>query len=196
MKSNFKFAIDNIIKYGDTDIFPFPIENHIFYDLKDKTIELLYKIFNDFDKFIQGNPPNNESMLTSSGYNGFRWATLIEPIWNAYLLGLVLSISDEIEKARIPKEQNYVFSYRILLDDNEKTIFDKDYGWFQFQNESLKLANEYPFVLTCDISHFYSNIYHHRLENALFEIIKKIHFHIDIFSNQLTCIFFSNLYVE
>lgn len=38
MKKFFEFAVDNIIKFGDTDIFPFPIENHLFFDLRDETI--------------------------------------------------------------------------------------------------------------------------------------------------------------
>ena len=42
MKDFFAFAIDNISKYGDTDIFPFPIENHIFYDKKEETIKLFH----------------------------------------------------------------------------------------------------------------------------------------------------------
>ena len=36
------------------------------------------------------------------GYTSFRWVTQIDPIWNAYLLGLVLSIAPAIEAERIP----------------------------------------------------------------------------------------------
>lgn len=165
MKKFFEFAVDNIVKYGDTDIFPFPIENHIFFDRRDDTVSLLLKMFADFDKFVVKNSPLNASMLASAGYTGFRWATQIDPIWNAYLLGLVLSISDKIENARISK--NKVFSYRIKLDENDKTIFDVNYGWFEFQQTSIELAAKYKYVLICDLSHFYSNIYHHRLENSL-----------------------------
>lgn len=167
MRKYFEFAVDNIIKFGDTDIFPFPIENHLFYDLKDETISLLLKIFNDFDNFVVSHSPQNESMLSPAGYTGFRWATQIDPIWNAYLLGLVLSISDKIEESRIQKEKNLVFSYRIKLNEKDKTIFDDKYGWLQFQETSIEKASKYKYVLICDLSNFYSNIYHHRLENSL-----------------------------
>lgn len=30
-----QLAVDNIAKYGDTDIFPYPIEKLIFFDKKD-----------------------------------------------------------------------------------------------------------------------------------------------------------------
>lgn len=169
MKKIFEFSVDNITKYGDTDIFPFPIEKHIMFDEKNSTLQILEKIHTDYDKFVTETPPCFINMLTPSGYTGFRWATQVDPIWNAYLLGLVLSISQEIEDSRIPKERNNIFSYRIKLDDTEKTIFDVNYGWRSFQEQSLNLAKDdrYKYVLTCDISNFYSNVYHHRIENSL-----------------------------
>lgn len=167
MRKYFEFSVDNIVKFGDTDIFPFPIENHIFHDLKNETVDLLMEIFGDFDNLVVKYSPLNESMLAPAGYTGFRWATQIDPIWNAYLLGLVLALADNIERARIPKDRNKVFSYRIQLDESEKTIFDGNFGWIQFQETSIEMAKKYKYVLICDLSHFYSNIYHHRLENSL-----------------------------
>lgn len=167
MEKHFEFALDNISKYGDTDIFPFPIENIIFYDKKPETIKLLLDMFTNFYEYLKNNPPINESTLVSAGYTGFRWATQLDPIWNAFFLGLVLSISDKIEKARIPIEKNEVFSYRITYNDTDKTIFDTEVGWNKFQTVSIEKAKKNKFVLICDISNFYSNIYHHRLENSL-----------------------------
>jgi len=46
------FAIKNIIRYGDTDIFPYPIERQIFVDKYEKIVELLEKIYGDFEKFF------------------------------------------------------------------------------------------------------------------------------------------------
>lgn len=165
MNEYFAFAVDNIAKFGDTDIFPFPIENHIFFDKREDTVKLLKEIFDNFNSYVVENSPINESMLASAGYTGFRWATQIDPVWNAYLLGLVLSIAEKIEAARMPA--NKVFSYRIKLDRDEKTIFDNNYGWLEFQKASITQAKEHKYVLICDISHFYANVYHHRLENSL-----------------------------
>ena len=50
--------------------------------------------------------------LAVVGYTGFRGVTQIEPVWNAYLLGLVISIGDEIEGQRLPVWDQIVFSYR------------------------------------------------------------------------------------
>lgn len=167
MKKYFEFALDNVSKYGDTDIFPFPIENIIFYDRKKETIQILEDMLKNFEECLKNNPPINESTLVSAGYTGFRWATQLDPIWNAFYLGLVLSISDKIEKARIPIEKNEVFSYRIKFDEKENTIFDKSISWSEFQKVSIEKAKNNKYVLICDISNFYTNIYHHRLENSL-----------------------------
>ncbi|MDQ7096848.1 RNA-directed DNA polymerase [Desulfosporosinus sp. PR] len=169
MKKYFEFALDNIVKFGDTDIFPFPIENHLFYDKRTEAVDLLLEMYANFGTYINDVSPMFDNMLAAAGYTGFRWATQIDPIWNAYYLGLVLSISEEIEETRIPKEKNNVFSYRIKFDDNEKTIYDTEYGWRKFQEHSLELAksSDYKYVLLCDISNFYQNVYHHRLENSL-----------------------------
>ena len=161
------FAVKNIIRYGDTDIFPYPLERQVFSDNKEKTVELLKKIYNDFDNLISQMPVEHEKLLNSVGYTGFRQGTQIDPIWNAYLLGIVCSIGDDIEKARIDKSKDIIFSYRFKPDETEYTLFDREYGWLSFQKKSLALAKKNSFVLVCDISDFYPRIYHHRLENAL-----------------------------
>lgn len=167
LKKSFEFAIDNIVKFGDTDIFPFPIENMIFYDKKENLLNIFEEIYKDFDSRLARDIPYCENTLVSVGYTGFRWATEMEPIWNAYLLGITLYLSKKIEKIRIKKDENIIFSYRIKIDEETKTIFDEKYGWRKFQEESLEKAKKYKFVLSCDISNFYSSIYHHRLENSL-----------------------------
>jgi hypothetical protein len=167
------FAIENIIRYGDTDIFPYPIERQIFKDKKDDTIKLLESINGSFEVIIAQMPLEHEKLLNTVGYTGFRQGTQIDPIWNAYLLGLVTFIGNDIEKARISIDNNNVFSYRFKPGKDDFTIFDRDYGWLAFQKHSILQANKFKFVLTCDISDFYPRVYHHRLENALKKATKK-----------------------
>lgn len=161
------FALDNVTRYGDTDIFPYPIEKTIFYDKRENALRLLLEIEDDFDGSMLGMPPIHEALLSAVGYTGFRRGTQIDPIWNVYFLGLVISIGADIEKARIPDERNIVFSYRFKLDPADKTLFDRDRGWLPFQKRAIELAQESKQVLVCDISDFYPRVYHHRLENAL-----------------------------
>ena len=165
----FELAVDNIIKFGDTDVFPFPIETRIMIDKRSEVINLIKDIHANFNDYINSIPPQFENMLAPAGYTGFRWATQIDPIWHAYLLGLVLSLSEIIESVRLAKDKDYVFSYRIQPDHTAKSLFDADYGWRKFHEKSLDLAtqSDYKHVLICDISNFYQSIYHHRIENAL-----------------------------
>ena len=167
MKEYFERAVKNVTLHGDTDIFPFPIENLIFFDKRGEVVDLLLNIDDNFSSTLTGYPPSNYSALTPVGYTGFRWATQIDPIWNAYLLGVVLSIAVEIERVRIPKDEEIVFSYRYEPDDVAGTLFDREFNWRSFMERSLVMAGQSDFVVSCDISEFYSRLNHHRLENAL-----------------------------
>lgn len=161
------FAIDNVIRYGDTDIFPFPIERHVMRDKTDKVLQVLLEINNRFEESIRELPIEHEKLLQAVGYLGFRQGTQIDPIWNVFLLGLVISIGKDIEQARIPISKDTIFSYRFDPDHNDKSVFSKDWGWIAFQKRAAELAKSNKFVLSCDISDFYPRVYHHRLENAL-----------------------------
>ncbi|MFZ6649016.1 RNA-directed DNA polymerase [Undibacterium sp. TJN25] len=167
MENAFRAAVQNIARHGDTDVFPFPIENHVFFDKTEAVVALLQDIHKNLNQAIADYPPVAEGMLATVGYTGFRWATQIDPLWNAYFLALVISAGQSIEDARLPISRGNVFSYRFKWNEEEKTIFDKTLGWVQFQQESVKRARNAKYVLVCDISDFYPRIYHHRLENAL-----------------------------
>src|SRR4029450_7724183 len=98
---------------------------------------------------------------------GFRWSTQLDPVWNLYVLAMVIALGPEIEAARLPINDQIVFSYRFTPDGATGQLFRSDVGWREFQTRSLTLCDNFEFVLVCDISEFYSRIYHHRLENAL-----------------------------
>lgn len=167
MRVFFERALRNISEFGDTDIFPFPIENHVFFDRAKETVELLLDIDQNFAKRIAEFPPSNISALAPVGYAGFRWATQLDPLWNAYFLGIVLSISAEVEKVRIPRDDKIIFSYRLRTTDEGADLFDENFNWRTFMEQSLINAEKSKFVVTCDISEFYPRLNHHRLDNVL-----------------------------
>jgi hypothetical protein len=166
MRPSFLTAIANISTWGDTDVFPLSFEGHVLHDGPDAIADVLQDIHDNFDVQLAGNGPVNESTLALVGYTGFRWATQLDPIWNAYLLALVLSIGEHIEAARLPATRRTVFSYRYLPDPSTHRLF-ADGAWQDFKDRSLELAESSEFVLTCDVADFYARIYHHRLENSL-----------------------------
>ena len=166
-EASIRSAISNIVHFGDTDVFPFPLEKRWFEGDTAEVVKLLKGIDKDFHTLVADYPVTFVKSLTGVGYNGFRAVTQIEPVWNAYLLALVLELAPEIESARVPQDRNTVFSYRYAPDATTGGLFDKDTGWRAFQTTALAHAEQAQYVLSTDISDFYPRVYHHRLENAL-----------------------------
>ena len=160
-----KIAAKNIASFGDTDIFPFPTENHIFFDKSKEVCAVLRGVDKEFEASLLKMPVLTAKELATVGYSGFRQGTQIDPVWNAYLLALVATIGEDIEARRV--SSNVVFSYRYKPDHDTGALFDKTIGWQQFQLAAKQKAEAHAYVLRCDISDFYPRIYHHRLENAL-----------------------------
>lgn len=161
-----EFSLANIARHGDTDIFPFPIEKIIFHDHSAKCKEVLLELHGKLDDALATTPPDTIETLVQVGYSGFRWATQIEPFWNAYYLALTISLAQSIEDQRIPTSDNVVFSYRYEPDKTEHHLFSHS-NWLKYRRCALDKSKAYKFAVTTDIADFYSRIYHHRLENAL-----------------------------
>jgi hypothetical protein len=160
-------AIRNVAQHGDTDVYPYPLENHWFHDDESAVLELLKTIDQRFDEYLGSYPVIYVTSLSPVGYAGFRGATQIDPIWNAYLLALVIEIGADLENARLPPSDGITFSYRFHPSREAATLFDADLGWASFQRTALHKAEERQVVVSTDISDFYPRVYHHRLEHAL-----------------------------
>lgn len=159
-------ALRNIAKFGDTDIFPFPFERHVFHDKLAESAVIVRDLHVDFEGALASHRPENIETLAPVGYTGFRWATQIEPFWNAYYLAMVLELADEIEQQRRPLSEQSVFSYRYQWSEADCKIF-APISWNDYRARCRALAQNSAYVVVTDISDFYPRIYHHRLENAL-----------------------------
>ena len=176
----YNLAIKNIAEYGDTDIFPYPVENALFFDDPGKIKSLLEDIDKNFNTWLSNYPIEAIQTCVPVGYTGYRWATLIDPIWNAYFLAQVLKISEKLEEKRISIDKDTVYSYRINFGKDSGKIFNSEINWRKFYEKSALICEGFNYVVKFDISDFYNRIYHHRLENALkrteadADVIKKI----------------------
>src|SRR5438874_2676186 len=137
-ESSLRFAVRNVATHGDTDVFPFPIENRWFQDDEEAVVQLLGDIDRDFPKWLSSYPLISEKVLGGVGYTGFRAAAQIDPAWNAYLLALVVEIAPEIEAARVSKDREIAFSYRLKIDVPNATMFDTEIGWGAFHRSALE----------------------------------------------------------
>src|SRR5260221_12985765 len=121
-----QLAVKNIAQHGDTDVFPFPIENHLFHDQEDEVIRLLEAMDADLKGYLGAYSVFYLTSLSAVGYAGFRGATQIDALWNAYLLALVIEIAPDLEAARVPRSDNVSFSYRFNPNLRKATLFDAD----------------------------------------------------------------------
>ncbi len=97
VQCSMRLALQNVIRFGDTDILPFPIERQVMKDKPEETLGILLDIHKNFKEYIERMPLESDRLLQSVGYTGFRIGTFIDPIWNVYLLGLVILIGENIE---------------------------------------------------------------------------------------------------
>ena len=162
-------ALTNIVTHGDTDVFPFPFEKHLFEDNRDDCAAALKAWHSSFDETLTELPPLTVDALYQVGYTGFRQVTQIEPFWNAYYLALVLSLADAIEAVRLPTIEESVFSYRYDPNPEQSSLFRR-ITWNDYRKRCVELARGHDYIVLTDISDFYPRINHHRLDNALHQI--------------------------
>jgi len=179
-----KCAINNIISEGLTDIFPRPFEVDILKNkvFRDKALVEVRELIENAtqDAVINLNQglqklrvyPITHVLYPKKEAFDFRKCALIEPLDTIKYLSLTLLLASDIEKARIKKTDNKVFSYRYKVEEEGKYLFDKDYNFTSFVNfisETQKKKNV-SFLVKCDISNFYDRLNIHRLESALLSI--------------------------
>ena len=163
-ESSLDWALAHVETCGDTDVFPIPFE---------------YKaIRHDWDT-IKSHLANqdvcnwrvrpNRTMLAPKARYGFRVITQLDPLDFLVFAALMRELCQSIEKQRVPKSGNVVYSYRAKPTPDGQ-LFDPEYGYRAFLDASRDILTKNPdfsHVAVTDISDFYSRIYHHRLENAL-----------------------------
>lgn len=172
----FECAIDHVVEFGDTDIFPFPFELKFLEGQKNKVVEVLSGL-----DLTQYDPMSLLEALVPKSKFGFRLAHQPFPIDTIIYTALVLRIFDAVEAGRDPMEHNRAFSYR-KLPGLDASLFQPERNYRHWLNviENKVFSTEYSHVIRTDISDYYSRIYRHRLENILdslsgeTKIVKKI----------------------
>jgi hypothetical protein len=161
-EDSFNWSISHILKFGDTDIFPVPFEYSIFHNQWNDVLSFLKSL-----DLANIELEASNFMMIPKHYQGFRAATQLDPIDCLLYTAMVYEMSSHIENSRIPIDQKISCSYRI---DPKPTgdFFIKDSGWNDFHDKSEEyIENECEYVLIADISDFYNQVSHHRIQNAL-----------------------------
>lgn len=157
------WALRHIARFGDTDLLPVPLElqavQHAWTWLRDElaAVDLTHYSVHAVQRVLVPKPRG-----------GFRVVTQLDPIDALVYTAMVYEVAEALERVRVPADRNIACSYRVELDVNG-AFFRPDNGWPAFHAHSRALAVASPTgrIVVADISDFYNQIYHHRLENAL-----------------------------
>lgn len=164
-QASVEHAINHLVRYGDTDIFPHLPEFVFFGEEKNKVVAELSGL--DLDSY---SPAGAMEGLAPKSRFGFRIAHQLGAIDNVLLLACVIEIGHLVEGHRLSGSE--AFSYRFKLG-TEGEIFATNHtfkDWINDQVWTMFVEDDIKSVVVTDISDFYLRINFHRLENYLDEI--------------------------
>ena len=169
--SSLDWALRSIKEIGDNDLFPRSFEIDVIESQWSRIkSELLAKEF-VFDRHRLNKEKKyhwigGRRAIVPKGNLSYRFATQLDPIDSIVLTSLIYQYGNIIENSRINVNENKVFSYR--FKPLGYYLYDTEVNWVRFWEISKEKAEQHEgYVLECDISDFYNQIYHHTLENEL-----------------------------
>ena len=150
-------------RFGDTDILPVPFE----YEAVSKAWTSMSVLLASIDLASYSTRAARRFLLPKQK-GGFRVVTQLDPLDAFVYAAAVYEAAPFVEKARTAKSARIACSYRVMVAP-EGALFGVETGWSDFTERSAELSasGEFVFVVTADISDFYNQISHHRVQNAL-----------------------------
>jgi hypothetical protein len=160
-KESLDWAFSHVQRFGDGDIFPVPFEFAAYRPVWGAVRGYLAGVDVAHYEITGG-----LKMMVPKHTEGFRGATQLNPLDSLLYMALVFESAEEIERFRKPRD--VACAYRLAIS-KDGTLFEKDSGWSEFHNSSKALLDrpDCRFVLTADISDYYNQISHHRVQGAL-----------------------------
>jgi hypothetical protein len=161
--SSLNWALEHLLRYGDTDVFPVAFEYKAFRAVWPKLLDRLTQV----DLAAHELGPSLR-MMVPKHTTGFRSAAQLDPVDCLLFAALVYEMSPVIEAFRVPRDEKVACAYRLDVKPDGQ-FFGKDTGWADFHSRSSDYANakRCKFVISADISDFYNQISHHRIQNSL-----------------------------
>ncbi|WP_316196741.1 RNA-directed DNA polymerase [Bradyrhizobium sp. SZCCHNS3053] len=163
-KASIERAIDHFVMYGDTDVFPHPIETAFLIEKKNEIAAELSVL--DLDGF---EPAQSIETIAPKSRWGFRIVHQLPLLETILYTAAAIEIGSDIENIKRPIGEFGPFGYRFDGAGKDGSLFvsDRSYKhWLAWQRDQLERA-EYSHVVATDIADFYQRIYFHRIENIL-----------------------------
>jgi hypothetical protein len=157
------WALTHVLRYGEGDIFPRAFEFEAYKTQWPEVLAHLSKI--DLSSHEVG---CSLKLLVPKGKWGYRVGTQLDPFDHLLYTAMVHEVAPTIEGFRVAKAKQIACAYRLDLDANGQ-FFQRNSGWPDFHERSTQLAkaSTCKFVACADISDFYNQTSHHRIQNAL-----------------------------
>jgi hypothetical protein len=162
--ASLEWALTHLSKYGDTDLFPRAFE----IDAVKADWSSVKPVLQSID-LSQHATSADRKLLMPKGKSSFRAVVQLDCIDALLYAGLVYEAASAIERTRVDRALRVACSYRVSIDPDGRFFEAGSDGWDDFHAQSSQLA-ETPgldWTLTADITDFYSQLSHHRIENAL-----------------------------
>jgi hypothetical protein len=171
-RNHFLKAALEIGQSGENDTLPYDTDATFIKEKSEDLAQICFDLFLSIEArsaknaaaFMNELTVGAERLLVPSGSHGFRITTKIHPFWNLYLNGLGLAIAEANEGNRSSRAHSY------RLGGEAPAIFDRSKSWRVYKEATLAdeaVKREECVVVQTDISSFYEQIYHHRLENVI-----------------------------
>jgi hypothetical protein len=157
------WALQHVLKDGDTDLFPKPFEFKIIKKNSASFLKQLGAI--DIESHSWEGP---RRLMVPKADLAFRPVCQLDPLDAILYAAIVREIGSKVERRRLPEHEFSIFSYR-FAPSSAGHLYRASSGWEDFWKVSQLRCSEYPFVLVTDIADFYNQIYHHTIENQLDE---------------------------
>ena len=154
-EDSIRTAINHLVAFGDTDIFPALPELRFFGEMADDVVKILSKLSPG-----EYSPSTAQEFLVPKSSNSFRIAHQLTGQDTLIYLASVLDNAEDIEAIRTPAEEGVAFSYRYIKGIGPK-IFDPECSYHDWLEKITNFGGvtvskgDKRIVVETDISDFF-----------------------------------------
>ncbi|MFN6559248.1 MAG: RNA-directed DNA polymerase [Nostoc sp. ChiSLP01] len=160
-ENSLRWALNHVVKYSDTDLFPKPVEFDILHEIENEAINRIKDI--DLGNY---QPHPSRRFIVPKDEISYRIATQLDPLDNIILTAIIYEFGQLIENRRILISENKVFGYR-FAPQSDWSLYNPTISWSEFWLNCKNKISSYKYAVSLDIADFYNQIYHHNIENQL-----------------------------
>jgi hypothetical protein len=161
-----EWSLKHLIRYYDSDFYPKSFEFEAIASNWPSVKNYILSL-----DLLEYTPKSPLISLAPKPNGTYRIVHKLDPIDSLIFTAIVYELHHIIEKYRIPASKNIACSYRIKPDFNGSFFDREENGWKNYKRRIKRLSKKYKdgYVINCDITDFYNQIYTHRLKNIISE---------------------------